>query len=52
MVFILPVILGALGTVTKNVQDNLDNKIDSKVEDLQKIGLLGTSRILRKVLDL
>ena len=51
-VFILPIIIGALETMTKNVRENLDKlKIDSRVWDLQKIGLLGTSRILRKVLD-
>ena len=51
-VLILPVIIGALGTMTKNVQDNLDKlKIDNRVVDLQKIRLLGTSRVLRKVLD-
>jgi hypothetical protein len=51
-VFILPVIIGALGTMTKNVQNNLDKlKIGSNAGDLQKFGLLGTARILRKVLD-
>jgi hypothetical protein len=51
-VFILPVIIGALGTMTNNVQNNLDKlKIGSNAGDLQKIGLLGTARILRKVLD-
>ena len=39
-------------TMTKYLQDNLDKlKIDSWIGDLQKIGLLGTSRILRKVRD-
>ena len=39
--------------MTKNVQDNLDKqKVDNRIGDLQKIGLLGTSRILRKVQDL
>ena len=38
--------------MTKNVQEILDKlKIDSRVWDLQKIGLLGMSRILRKVLE-
>ena len=51
-VFILPIIKGAVGTMTKNVQENPDNlKIDIRVWDLQKIGLLGTSRVQRKVLD-
>ena len=50
-VFILPVIIGALGTMTNNVQKNLDLlNIGSKAGNLQKIALLGTARILRKVL--
>ena len=36
-VFILRVIIGALGTMTKHVQDNLDKlKRDSRIWDLQK----------------
>jgi hypothetical protein len=51
-VFILPVIVGALRTMTNNVQNNLDKlKIGSNAGDLQRIGRLGTARILRKVLD-
>ena len=51
-VFILPIVTGALGMMFKNLQENLDKlKIDSRVCDLQKIRLLETSRILRKVLD-
>jgi hypothetical protein len=46
--FILSVIIGALGMTTNKVQNNLDKlKIGSKAGDLHKIGLLGTSRILR-----
>jgi hypothetical protein len=38
--------------MTKNVQNNLDKlKIGSNAGDLKKIGLLGTARIVRKVLD-
>jgi hypothetical protein len=38
--------------MTNNVQNKFDNlKIGSNAGDLQKIGLLGTARILRKVLD-
>lgn len=49
---ILLVMIGALKTMTKNVQDNLEKlKIGSNVGDLQKIGWLGTSTTLRKVLD-
>ena len=42
-VFILPVIIGALGVMTKKLQDNLDKlQRGSEAEVLQKIGLLGT----------
>jgi hypothetical protein len=38
--------------MNNNVQNNLDKlKISSNAGDLQKIGLLGTARILRKVLE-
>ena len=44
--------VSALGTMTNNVQKNLDLlNIGSKVGDVQKIGRPGTARILRKVLD-
>ena len=48
---IIPVITGATGTVTRSVRKNLEavpgkNSIDS----LQKTAVLGTSHIIRKVL--
>ena len=52
-VMILPIIIGALGTVTKNLRKNigkLDLNLD--VDMLQKTCLLGTARIIRKVLDI
>ena len=51
-VIIIPVVIGALGMVTKNLENYLA-KIDLTpgIEPLQKTCLLGTDRILRKVLD-
>ena len=51
-VVILPIVIGALGTVTNNLRKNLD-KVDLHlgVDALQTTCLLGTARIIRKVLD-
>ena len=48
----VPVVIGALGMVTKNLENYL-SKIDVTpgIEPIQKTCLLGTARILRKVLD-
>ena len=50
---VVPVVIGALGTVSKNFK-NWIKKMGLKltVEELQKPCLLGTARILRKVLDM
>ena len=51
-VFIVPIIIGALGSVTKNLGKNLEMiNFVKGVEPLQKACLLGTARIIRKVLD-
>ena len=49
---VIPIVVGALGTVTKGLEKNL-KKAGSNVavELLQKAALLGTSRILTRVLD-
>ena len=49
---VLPIVIGALGTVTNDLRKNLD-KVDLHlgVDGLQKTCLLGTARIIRKVLD-
>ena len=49
---VILIVVGALGTVTKRLEKNL-KKAGSNVavELLQKAALLGTSRILRRVLD-
>ena len=51
-VVILPVIIGALGSVTGRLQKELE-KLDYKngLEVIQKACLLGSARIVRKVLD-
>ena len=49
---VIPIVVGSLGSVTKNVDkwlENLDIKISISL--LQKTMLLGTARILRKVLE-
>ena len=51
-VVIIPIVIGALGTVTKNIKENLEKmEIKCEVNLLQKATLLGTARIIRKVLD-
>ena len=51
-VYIIPIVIGALGIVTKNVAKYLE-KINFKpgLDPLQKACLLGTAIIVRKVLD-
>ena len=48
----IPVVLGALGSVTKDFEKYVD-KIEIKIDlhNVQKTTLLGTERILRKVLE-
>ena len=50
-VIVVPVIIGALGSITKKLDEWLE-KLDITVNTalLQKTTLLGTARILRKVL--
>ena len=50
---VIPVVIGALGTVTKNFDKWLERlELDLTVEMLQRPCLLGTARIIRKVLDI
>jgi len=48
---IIPVIIGANGTVTRSLRKNLAT-VPGKhsIDSLQKIDILGTSNIIRKVL--
>ena len=49
---VLPVVIGALGTVPKRLESNLKRiGTNNSIELIQKSALLGTARILRKVLE-
>ena len=49
---VLPIVVGALGVVTKNLTRRLKTiGVTTKIELLQKAALLGTARLLRKVLE-
>ena len=51
-VFIVPIIIVALGSVAKKLGKNLEMiKFVKGMEPLQKACLLGTARIIRRVLD-
>ena len=46
-------VLGALGTVPLRLKDNLkDIGVDTSINLIQKSALLGSARILRKVLEM
>ena len=47
------VVLGALGTVTKDFEKWLEKlDLDLKIEALKKACLLGTAKVIQKVLDM
>ena len=49
---VVPVVLGALGSVKKNIKKYVDKRgIKIDLHTVQKTILLGTARILRKVLE-
>ena len=49
---VIPVIVGALGCVSKSIKTWIDKiGVNVKISLLQKTALLGTARILRKVLE-
>ena len=51
-VTIVPIVIGAFGTITKGLfKGREDSEIDEQVETIQTTALLGTARILRRVLD-
>ena len=51
-VIVVPVIVGALGSITKKLGEWIKKlDISITIELLQKTTILGTARILRKVLD-
>ena len=50
---VIPVVIGALGTVTKHFEKWIEKvDLDLTIEALQNSCLLGTARIIRKVLDM
>ena len=53
MVEVVPVVIGALGSVTKEFDGWIEKLgITNNVGMMQKTALLGTARILRKVLEM
>ena len=51
-VTIVPIVIGAFGTVTKGLLTGLDNlEVGGRVETIQTTALLKTARILRRVLE-
>ena len=50
-VTIVPIVIGALGTITKGLLKGLENlEVGGRVETIQTTSLLRTVRILRRVL--
>ena len=51
-VTIIPIVMGAFGTVTKGLLKGLENlEVGGQVETIQTTALLKTARILRRVLE-
>ena len=51
-VTIVPIVIGALGTITKGLLKGLgDLEVGGRVETIQTTALLRTARILRRVLE-
>ena len=51
-VTIIPIVIGAFGTVTKELLKGLEDlEVDDRVETIQTTALLKTARILRRVLE-
>ena len=50
---VIPIVIGALGTIKKGMDNNIRNVSENlNIKSLQKTYLLGTARILRKVLSI
>jgi len=50
---VIPIVIGALGTIKKGMDNNIRNVSENlNIKSLQKTCLLGTARILRKVLSI
>ena len=51
-VTIVPIVIGAFGTITKGLSKGLEDlEVGGRVETIQMTALLRTARILRRVLD-
>ena len=51
-VTIIPIVVGAFGTVTKGLLKGLEDlEVGGRVETIQRTALLRTARILRRVLE-
>ena len=48
---VIPVVAGALGTVKKGMVENI-KKVSERATEIQKVCMLGSARILRKVLSI
>jgi len=46
---VIPVIIGATGTISKSFRKYMSNIRKHKVKELQKTAILGTAHILRKI---
>ena len=50
---VIPIVIGALGTIRKGMEDNIRSVSENlNLQTVQKTCLLGTARILRKVLSI
>ena len=49
---VIPVVVGALGTIKKGMVENINSVLErATVTETQKINMLGSAQILRKVLN-
>ena len=49
----IPIVLGALGTVTRSLSNYIKEiRVKTQIKLIQKSVLLGTARVLRKVLEI
>ena len=50
---VVPIVVGALGTVPLRLKNNLKEiEVDTSISLIQKSALLGSARLLRKVLEM
>ena len=51
-VTIVPIVIGALGTITKGLLKGVEDlEVGGRVETIQKLALLRTARTLKRVLE-